>query len=88
MDTNTYTILTEKQEDVEKKLKRLQKKAHKYGITFSSSWGEPYAIERTHTDDFGKKYTIKYEVVDLTIESEIIRKDGYTVLAYIEHADK
>ena len=87
METNTYTILEEKREDMEKKLRRLEKKAKKYDIPFSVSYGEPYAIEIKRTDDFGKKYTQKYEVFDLTIESETIRKDGYTVLAHIEHGD-
>ena len=87
MDTNTYTILEEKREEMEKKLKRLQKKAQKYDIPFSYSEGEPYAIEIKHRDDYGATYTNKYEVFDLTIESEVIRKDGYTVLAHIEHAD-
>ena len=86
MDTNTYTILECKREDVEKKLKRLQKKAQKYDIPFSVSFGEPYAITRKEKNEYEVIVENMYEVFDITIESEVIRKDGYTVLAHIEHA--
>ena len=87
MDTNTYTVLFEKVEELTKKLNRLQKKANKYNVPFSFSFGEPYAVDINRVDDFGEKYTIKYEVVDLAIESEIIRKDGYTIIAHLEHSE-
>lgn len=86
MDTNTYTILECKREEVEKKLKRLQKKANKYNIPFSFSYGEPYAITLKQKNEYEQIVENMYEVVDLTIESEVIRKDGYTVIAHIEHA--
>ena len=83
--TTTYTILTEKMEEVEKKLKRLQKKAQKYDIPFSYSFGEPYCYESKRRDDYGAPYIVKYEIIDLTIESEIIKKGDYTIIARIEH---
>ena len=86
MDINTYTILECKREDVEKKLKRLQKKAEKYDIPFSVSFGEPYAITRKEKNEYNYIVENMYEVFDLTIESDVIRKDGYTVIAHIEHA--
>ena len=86
METNTYTILECKRENVEKKLKRLQKKAEKYNIPFRVTYGELYAITRKHKNEYGYIVENMYEVFDLTIESEVIRKDGYTVLAHIEHA--
>ena len=86
MTTETYTILMEKKTDVEKKLKKYAKKAQKYGIPFSFSFADPYCIDIERTDDFGKKYTEKYEVCDLTIESEVIRKDGYEIIARLEHS--
>ena len=87
METNTYTVLEEKRSDVEKKIKRIAKKAQKYGFPFNVTYGEPYAYTVTHRDDFGEKYEIKYEVFDLTIESETIKKGDYTVLAHLEHGD-
>lgn len=75
---NTYTILTEKKADVEKKLHRLEKKALKYGVPFSAEFGEPYCMKTKEN---------LYEVVDLTLETEIIKKDGYSIVAYIEHGE-
>ena len=85
MITETYTILSEKMADVEKKLRRLEKKAGKYDIPLSYSFGEPYAIDVSHVGEDGRKYTEKYEVCDLTIESEVIRNGNYTVVARIQH---
>lgn len=88
MENRTYAILTEKITEVEKKLKRIEKKAQKYDVPFSYSFGEPYAIEIKHRDDeTGDYYVNKYEVADLTIESEEIKKGDYTVLAHLEHGD-
>jgi len=86
MEKNTYTILEEKREDMEKKLRRLEKKAQKYGIPFATEYGEPYVITKNHRNEFDQIVENKYEVFDLTIESDTIRKDGYTVLAHIEHS--
>ena len=89
MESRTYRILTEKQEEVEKKLKRLEKKSQKYGIPFSYSFGEPRVYIVKHKDDHtGKVTENRYEVTDLTIDSEEIKKGDYTVLAYLEHGDK
>ena len=74
----------ELREEVEKKLKRLQKKAEKYGTLFSVTATEPYGYEVTHNID-GRKVKRIYEVYDLAIESDIIKKDGYTILSRIEH---
>lgn len=80
-----YTILECKREEVEKKLKRYQKKADKYGVPFVVSFSEPYAIEIEHKID-GVSHTDKYEVFDLEMETETIIKDGYSILARIEHS--
>ena len=82
--TNTYTILEEMREEVDKKLKRLQKKADRYGIPFSVSSTEPYGIEIEHVVD-GRKVKNIYEVYDLTIDGETIKNGDYTVLSRIEH---
>ena len=87
METNVYPILVEKQEEVNKKLKRLQKKAEKYNVPFSASYGEPYVITKKQKNEFEQIVENHYEVVDLTLTSDVIRKDGYTVIAYLEHAN-
>lgn len=84
---NTYTILTEVQEDVEKKLNKCAKKAEKYNVPFSFDFGTPYTLEIPHEID-GQKYVNRYEVVDLTIISDVIKKDGYEVVASLEHAEE
>ena len=86
METRTYTILTAKQEEVMKKLNRLAKKAKKYDIPFYFSEGEPYAITKNQKNENGYVIENKYEVYDLTINSEVIKKNGYTVLAHLEHS--
>lgn len=83
---NTYMILEEKREEVAKKLRRLQKKAQKYNVPFTVTESEPYC----HTvirDYDGRKVEERYEVYDLTIVSEVIKNDGYSIIARIEHCD-
>ena len=82
--TNTYMILEELRGEVDKKLKRLQKKADKYGVPFSVTSSEPYGYEVTHKID-GRNVKRIYEVYDLTIDGETIKNGDYTVLSRIEH---
>lgn len=84
--TNTYTILEEKRDEVAKKLRRLQKKAQKYNVPFVVTESEPYGHTVVRVID-GRKFEEKYEVYDLTIESEVIKNDGYSIIARIEHCD-
>lgn len=88
----TYTIPNDRREDVEKLLNRYQKKAEKYGSPLNVEYGEPYATEVPiyERDENGvavlvKGEAYKFEAFDLTIDSETIKKDGYTVVAKIEH---
>lgn len=91
---NTYTIPEALREDVSKKLAGKMKKAQKYGAPLIVTYGEPYYKEIpvmvkdpvTHT--IGKDGAEWHEVFDLTIESEIIKKDGYSIIAKIEHFDE
>ena len=82
----TYTILTDVREEVEKKLKRYGKKAQKYNVPFSFSFGEPYCKSVKRKNDYGFVVENKYEVCDLTINSEVIKKGNYTVIAHIDHS--
>lgn len=89
----TYTIPAVAKDELQKKLERLQKKANAYGNKFEWSFGEEKAVERnvyrvdsdTHTKVFAGKE--KVFGVEVSIESDIIRNDGYTVVAQIEAVD-
>ena len=87
----TYTIPECNREAVQKLVARHQKKAEKYGAPLSVEYGDPYvkSIPVYEADGYvqTKVDDVLYEVFDLTIESEIIRKDGYTVAAKIEHLE-
>ncbi len=88
---NTYTIPEANREAVQKIISRFQKKAEKYSVPMAVEFGEPYAKEipvygiDRHTKV--KLHDVLHEVFDLTIDSKIIRKDGYTVAAKIEHLE-
>lgn len=89
----TYTIPVWEKENVDKAITKFQKKAAAYGKLLTVESGEPYATERViwQEDDLtrtvNKVGTELVEVYDLTIESEVIRKDGYTVVAKLEHLE-
>ena len=96
MSADTYTIPTSERETIEKAVKRYEKKAAAYGCQFSITMSEPYATERAifvtvcDPDGFSHKTNVgseMIEVFDVTIESDLIRKDGYTVAARLEHLD-
>lgn len=88
-----YTVPTEAREDVFKAVKRLQKKAAAYGKTLIVEEGPAYAKERkiyerdSETNVHHVVDSELVEVFDLTVESDIIMKDGYTVVARIEHLE-
>lgn len=94
MESRTYTIPEISREKIDKLVARHWKKAQAYGIPMTVEYGEPYCREYkvyeldpvTQTKvDTGR--TELHEVFDLTIESEIIRKNGYRVAAKIEHTE-
>ena len=92
---NTYTIPEVERENIQKVIARCEKKAAAYGKTLNVQFGTPYATERKVynrifdgcTERLALVCTQLVEVFDITIDSEIIRKDGYTVVARIEHLD-
>ncbi len=92
--TRTYTIPTSARDEVEKALARYQRKADTYGCSLTVEVSEPYTKMRDVWDEgidqYGQTFKRKVgeqliEVYDLTIESDIICKAGYTVVAKIEH---
>lgn len=94
-----YTIPESKRADIEKAVSRISKKAEKYGKEFSVKYGIPYATEVAVYEvgfDFTSgtmvptktlDRTMMVEAFDIEIEADIIRKDGYSVIAQIEHLD-
>lgn len=62
-----------------------------YGVPMVVHFGEPYAKSIPVYENDGiyktKKGEVLVEVFDLSIVSEIIRKEGYSVIAKIEHLE-
>lgn len=93
---HTYVIPEFEREAVAKILARFAKKAAAYGQQLSAEYSDPYAKEVGVYDTVEGEYGIPMrkkvgtslvEVFDLTIDGDIIRKDGYGVVAKIEHLD-
>ena len=88
-----YTIPEARREDIEKLVAKYQKKAAKYNVALTAEYGEPYAKrvpvrkEDPTTGLIATVDTVLVEVFDLTIDGDEIRKDGYTVVAKIEHLE-
>lgn len=90
-----YTIPEVERENVLNVLSRYSKKAIAYGQPLSYETGEPYATTiNVYVEEYDsaqccvvtkKSGTRLVEVFDLTIDSEVIRKDGYSVIAKVEH---
>lgn len=95
MEIRTFTIPECDRGKVEKAVNRQAKKAEKYGIPLKVEYGTPYAklikvnsidpVTNTIHHDPTKDFLC--EVFDMTIESEIIRKGEYSVIAKIEHLE-
>ena len=88
--TSTYIIPSIAKEELQKKLEKLSKKANAYGNHLTWSFGEEFVATRNvYTIDHvsNKKVATgeqKVFAVEVTIDSDIIKKDGYTVVAQIE----
>lgn len=88
-----YTIPEARREDIEKLVAKYQKKAAKYNVALTAEYGEPYAqrvpVRKADptTGLIATVDTVLVEVFDLTIDGDEIRKDGYTVVAKIEHLE-
>ena len=82
----TYTVPAENLEKVMKKLASFAKKADAYGKAISYTVGERSAYERSIRDEHGEQIGKEMiEVVDITVESDIIRNGDWKVIAQIEH---
>lgn len=90
--TATYTIPEYKRSDMEKAIRRMNRKAEKYGTPLNAEFGQSYVKEIKVTARNEEGYTEivdkqLVEVFDMTITSEVIRNEGYTVEAKIDHLE-
>lgn len=88
----TFIIPVTVKDDLEKRLVKFAKKANAYNCNFSFSFGNEITVKRDvyTVEDGYKKYMTGSENVfgiEITIISDIIRKDGYTIVAAIDHDD-
>lgn len=87
----TYQIPMAVKPEIDKVIARIQKKAAIYGKLFSIEEGDAhFEKRRCFADNFGVAYEIGtefVEVYDLTIESEIVKRDGFEIVARIEHLE-
>ena len=81
--TNTYTIPAIVKDELQKKLEKLSKKANTYGNHLNWSFSDEFVATRNvyNVDPVTKTqiWTDEHKVfvVDVTIDSDIIKKDGY-----------
>lgn len=92
----TFIIPVTVKDDLEKRLVKFAKKANAYNCNFSYSFGNEITVTRdvyeTIEGAYGrleKSFVGSENVfgIEITIESDIIRKDGYTIVAAIDHDD-
>lgn len=89
---STYIIPECERETISREFARYQRKADAYGQKVSISLGDPYAkrISVYVTDEINhckrKVDDRLMEVFDVQLDAEVIRKNGYTVVAKIEHS--
>ena len=91
----TFTVYTELAPEVSKKLDRLAKKAAGYGVPFAYTVGEehPQKVAVREVDQVSQTIhtvsTYTVAAVDFKVEcDELIRANGWTVRAKVEHGDK
>ena len=85
-----FTVYADKAEDVSKRLDRLAKKAAHYNVPFSYTVsGEHPETVNVFEDSSYKVGSYKVAAVDFNIDCEtLIKANGWTVLAKVEHGDK
>ena len=93
----TYTIPESKRDDIRKAVARMEKKAQRYGTDLTVMMGDPYAkkipVYEVGYDFANHEYykdlirTSLVEVFDVDITGDMVRRDGYSILASVEHLD-
>ena len=85
-----FTVYADKAEEVSKRLDKLAKKATRYNVPFSYTVSDEHPETVNVFDDFSHKAgSYKVAAVDFDIAcEELIKANGWTVLAKVEHGDK
>lgn len=85
-----FTVYADKAEEVSKRLDKLAKKATRYNVPFSYTVSDEHPETVNVFDDFSHKAgSYKVAAVDFDIAcKELIKANGWTVLAKVEHGDK
>ena len=85
-----FTVYADKAEEVSKRLDKLAKKAARYNVPFSYTISDEHPETVNVFDDFSHKAGFyKVAAVDFDIAcEELIKANGWTVLAKVEHGDK
>lgn len=85
-----FTVYADKAEEVSKRLDKLAKKATRYNVPFSYTVSDEHPETVNVFDDFSHKAgAYKVAAVDFDIAcEELIKANGWTVLAKVEHGDK
>lgn len=85
-----FTVYADKAEEVSKRLDKLAKKATHYNVPFSYTVSDEHPETVNVFDDFSHKAgSYKVAAVDFDIAcEELIKANGWTVLAKVEHGDK
>lgn len=90
----TYTIANYERENIKREIARLQRRAQRYAKRFDAVLSKPYIKEIGVyvADDINhckRRMGVRpVEVFDLSLDCEIICKDGYTIAAKIEHFEE
>lgn len=85
-----FTVYADKAEEVSKRLNKLAKKAARYNVPFSYTISDEHPETVNVFDDVSHKAgSYKVAAVDFDIAcEELIKSNGWTVLAKVEHGDK
>lgn len=85
-----FTVYADRAEEVSKRLDKLAKKAARYNVPFSYTVSDEHPETVNVFDDFScKAGSYKVAAVDFDIAcEELIKANGWTVLAKVEHGDK
>lgn len=76
------TIFANRKEEVVKELEKMGRKATRCGVRFSYDFGEPYVTSLNVRCE-----TIRTLVIDVTIERCVIKKNGWDIVAYLQHME-
>lgn len=83
-DRETITILAGRADEARKRMKKFVKKARRYNVPFTASFGPEYTEERERVRPDGRKVKYLVSLVDVTIEGEKPTVGDYEFQASIE----